>query len=138
VSEDADAKSYTFPIRAELIPGSTADLNNTSAADVHKNVDFTDTVSSPLTPPEVLRNWLTDWFNPLTGAITTVVAIVTGIIGWGLGPGNSIKNRSDSLKKWLNFLSTRLYNKLFDSILYSLFHTLYSKKNQLAVDRVSN
>ena len=40
------------------------------------------TITDPVPLSDVVRTWLTDWFNPLTGTWTTLTTIATGILGW--------------------------------------------------------
>jgi hypothetical protein len=40
------------------------------------------TITDPVPLSDIVRTWLTDWFNPLTGTWTTLTTIATGILGW--------------------------------------------------------
>lgn len=40
------------------------------------------TILEPIPLSDIVRTWLTDWFNPLTGTWTTLTTIATGILGW--------------------------------------------------------
>ncbi len=40
------------------------------------------TITDPVPLSDIVKTWLTDWFNPLTGTWTTLTTIATGILGW--------------------------------------------------------
>lgn len=40
------------------------------------------TITDPVPFSDIVKTWLTDWFNPLTGTWTTLTTIATGILGW--------------------------------------------------------
>lgn len=40
------------------------------------------TITDPVPLSEIVRTWLADWFNPLTGTWTTLTTIASGILGW--------------------------------------------------------
>jgi hypothetical protein len=77
--------NITTPIKViNLVNGKTAgpSLNIRS---INKNTDFIITVQPALTISEQINNFLTNWFNPLTGAYSTIATIATGILGWRIG-----------------------------------------------------
>jgi hypothetical protein len=53
--------------------------------------DLTLTILPPLPLSEIIKNWLNDYFNPLTGAWTTITTIGTGILGWRIWKGRKEK-----------------------------------------------
>jgi len=79
---------YTVSITADFdFPLTTRNLSlpsipNKPSATIKQFHDLTVTVLQPLTLEEQLHNFLTGWFNPLTGAYSTIVTIITGILGW--------------------------------------------------------
>jgi hypothetical protein len=50
--------------------------------DLRKQIPIIVTITDPIPLPDQIKNWLTDWFNPLTGTWTTITTIATGILGW--------------------------------------------------------
>jgi hypothetical protein len=40
------------------------------------------TIANPVPLSDIVKTWLTEWFNPLTGTWTTLTTIATGILGW--------------------------------------------------------
>jgi hypothetical protein len=50
--------------------------------DLKKQIPIIVTITDPIPLSDHLKNWLTDWFNPLTGTWTTITTIATGILGW--------------------------------------------------------
>jgi hypothetical protein len=57
------------------------------------------TIADPVPLSEIVKTWLTDWFNPLTGTWTTLTTIATGILGWRIWKRQSrrkiTKNKSE-------------------------------------------
>jgi hypothetical protein len=49
------------------------------------------TILDPIPLSDIVRTWLTDWFNPLTGTWTTLTTIATGILGWRIWKRKSSK-----------------------------------------------
>ncbi len=56
------------------------------------------TITDPVPLSDIVKTWLTEWFNPLTGTWTTLTTIATGILGWRIWKRQSkrrnTKNRS--------------------------------------------
>jgi hypothetical protein len=103
--ENATSEPHTLRINANIsIPIKVINLVNGKTAgpslsirSITKNKDFIITVQPPLTIPEHINNFLTSWFNPLTGAYSTIATIATGILGWRIGRRqgkNKEKNRN--------------------------------------------
>ena len=52
------------------------------------------TIANPVPLSEIVKTWLTDWFNPLTGTWTTLTTIATGILGWRIWKRQSKRRTS--------------------------------------------
>lgn len=50
--------------------------------DLKKQIPIIVTITDPIPLSDQIKNWLTDWFNPLTGTWTTITTIATGLLGW--------------------------------------------------------
>jgi hypothetical protein len=85
VLPNATALSYTVPLHADILLMPTFNPTNSTSASIKSISNFTLTVIPPLTIQEHLANFVKDWFNPLTGIVTTLSAIGSGIIGWRFG-----------------------------------------------------
>jgi hypothetical protein len=81
--DNATPRDYTIPVSA-LITYPSEFFGNPSA-NVTENSNITVTVLPSLTIPEQLNIFLHDWFNPLTGVITTLLSISAGVAGWTIG-----------------------------------------------------
>jgi hypothetical protein len=43
-------------------------------------------VRDPLTiAGEQIRSWFADWFTPFSGVLTSIISVITGILGWRIG-----------------------------------------------------
>jgi hypothetical protein len=85
--------NITIPIKViNLVNGKTSgpSLNIRS---ITKNTDFIVTVQPPLTISEQINNFITNWFNPLTGVYSTIATIATGILGWRIGKRQKDKQK---------------------------------------------
>ena len=88
---DAEDHPYTFPIIANItFPSQLTNYltnekyNNTGGARIVEHSDVTVTVLPPVSLQAQFNAFITDWFNPLTATFTTVVTIITGILGWSI------------------------------------------------------
>ena len=89
-SEDnASSRPYTFPINARItFPSQLTNYltnekyNNTGGAVINESSEVTITVLPKISPQEQFKTIITDWFNPLTTTYTTIIGIVSGILGW--------------------------------------------------------
>jgi hypothetical protein len=52
------------------------------------------TIANPVPLSEIVKTWLTDWFNPLTETWTTLTTIATGILGWRIWKRQSKRRTS--------------------------------------------
>jgi hypothetical protein len=89
VMENATIRPYSLPILANIyFPTSIGNylsnerINNTSSAVLVKSSNFTVTALEKLGFSDQLNSFLTTWFNPITGAYSAIVAIVSGALGW--------------------------------------------------------
>ena len=98
--DTALAQSYTVPIIAKLsLPetyliqfgGEEINFTNPSPINITKKSNITVIVENPPSTSEIIKNWLNDYFNPLTGAWTTITTIGTGILGWKIWKGKKKK-----------------------------------------------
>jgi len=85
VLPNATAMSYTVPLHAKVLLTPTFNPTNSTSASINSISNFTATVIPPLTIQEHLANFVNDWFNPLTGIVTTLSPIGSGILGWRFG-----------------------------------------------------
>jgi hypothetical protein len=80
VPPNATTRPHTFIITANIsfptqfFGQRTESITQTTAPTI--------TVLDSLTISQQYRNWLSEWFNPLTGAYSTVSTIINGILGW--------------------------------------------------------
>lgn len=78
-------QNFTVPVDLSTnVPGNTTDLQIKSKS-LTKETSFLMNITKPLSLNQQFRIWLSDWFNPLSGAITSVISIATGVVGWGIG-----------------------------------------------------
>lgn len=91
--DTATPKSFTLPLSANISFLTSVENTETGVRgpksqtlqQISKSSNLTITVLQPLTLSEHFRNFLNEWINPLTGAITAISATATGILGWLLG-----------------------------------------------------
>ena len=76
-------KPVAFEQNSSLIPFS----NTTSESTLVVNV------LQPLRPDEQLKQFLENWFNPLTGVYQTMSGIIGGVSGYLIGRINSRKSK---------------------------------------------
>ena len=76
--------SFPSQVKADIY-GIELKMNNPVGVKINKSMDFTVMVLKPLQPHEYIANFVNQWINPLTGAITAISAAATGILGWLLG-----------------------------------------------------
>jgi hypothetical protein len=106
VMKNATVEPHTLRMSAKItIPTTISNLvangvvlgTPPGTASIVKNVDFVITVLPPFTPQEQLNNFLTGWFNPLTGVLTTIATFATGILGWRIGkrPNRHKRQKAD-------------------------------------------
>jgi hypothetical protein len=88
-ADNASNHPHTFPIIANItFPSQLTNYltnekyNSTGGARIVEYSDVTVTVLPSVSFQEQFQNVITDWFNPLTSTYTTIVTIVTGILGW--------------------------------------------------------
>lgn len=90
-SKNAQARTYTVPIYAKIsfpktviahVGGSIFNFSNPISSNITQKTNLTFLVQQDAPPQQVLKNWLEDWFNPLTGTWTTITTISAGILGW--------------------------------------------------------
>ena len=72
---------FTLPISNVTIP--------IESRDVQKQANGLLNLFAPLTPIDQFRIWINDWFNPISGIITLIMSVATGVIGWGIGSKKS-------------------------------------------------
>jgi hypothetical protein len=88
---NANDRPYTFSIKANItFPSQLTNyltnekFNNTGGARMVKSSDVTVTVLPPLKIEEKFNYFITTWFNPLTSTYTTIITIITGLLGWSI------------------------------------------------------
>jgi hypothetical protein len=112
---NATALSYTVPLHAKILLTPTFNPSNSTSASINSISNFTATVISPLTIQEHLVNFVKDWFNPLTGIVTTLYAIGSGILGWRFGIRQ--KNKAKRLDMyWLLLIINKSIKDAFKMI----------------------
>jgi hypothetical protein len=84
-------RPYTFSIKANItFPSQLTNyltnekFNNTGGARMIKSSDVTVTVLPALKIEEKFNYFITTWFNPLTSTYTTIITIITGLLGWSI------------------------------------------------------
>jgi hypothetical protein len=80
---------YTFPIIANMTFPTKREnylsneiLNNNKSATIVERSVITATVLEPIPIEQKIDNFLTAWFTPITSAYSTIITIVSGIVGW--------------------------------------------------------
>lgn len=88
-ADNAGHRPHTFQITANItFPSQLTNyltnekFNNTGGARITEQSDVTVTVLPPVSFQEQFNNIITNWFNPLTSIYTTIIGIITGILGW--------------------------------------------------------
>lgn len=88
-TNNATIRPYSFPIVANItFPTSRTNylsneiLNNSVSANIVTRSVLTVDLLESIPFEQQVHNFLTSWFNPITGAYTTILTIVTGILGW--------------------------------------------------------
>lgn len=82
ISTNAQPVTYILPIKA-VMSFPPQYLGNPTES-IIKYFNLTLSVKEPTPLSEQLGNWLTQWFNPVTGVYTTISTIINGILGWRL------------------------------------------------------
>jgi hypothetical protein len=97
-SQDAEVRSYTLPISANIIfsteaklRNSTTGVNNSLFGSIRENLDLDVDVIKPLTFEERLNSFYTLWFTPITGMYAAIFGIIAGIMPWILTKYKRIK-----------------------------------------------
>jgi hypothetical protein len=96
---DEQLKTKEIPIKIRANISFPPSLTNRGGETYYNNKtisileysDLTLTILPPLPLSETIKNWLNDYFNPLTGAWTTITTIGTGILGWKIWKGRKEK-----------------------------------------------
>jgi len=88
--DNATPRDYTLPISANI--SFPSEFFGNPSANITENSNITAIVLPELTASEQLSIFVQDWFNPLSGIITTLSSVGSGIIGWIIG--NKTKERS--------------------------------------------
>jgi hypothetical protein len=88
-SEDAEIRSYTLPISANIIfpteaklRNSPSDVNNSLFGSINENLDLAVDVLKPLAFEEKLNSFYTSWFTPITGMYAAIFGIIAGFMPW--------------------------------------------------------
>ncbi|HSA75802.1 MAG TPA: hypothetical protein VLE21_06400, partial [Candidatus Nitrosocosmicus sp.] len=102
--DNASSRPYTFPINARItFPSQLTNYltnekyNNTGGAVIKVGSEVTMTVLPPVSLQEQFKTIITDWFNPLTTTYTTIIGIVSGILGWRIWKRSKKHNRNKKL-----------------------------------------
>jgi len=89
--ENATDRPYTFSIKANItFPSQLTNyltnekFFNTEGARMYETSDVTVTVLPPLKIEEKFNSFVTTWFNPITSTYTTIITIITGLLGWSI------------------------------------------------------
>jgi hypothetical protein len=89
--ENATDRPYTFSIKANItFPSQLTNyltnekFNNTGGARMVKSSDVTVTILPQLKIEEKFNYLITTWFNPITSTYTTIITIITGLLGWSI------------------------------------------------------
>ncbi len=95
-------RPYTFPIIANMtFPTSRENylsneiLNNNKSASIIERSLITATVLEPISLDQKINNFLTYWFTPLTGAYSTIITIISGILGWRIWKRGKRKKKKE-------------------------------------------
>jgi hypothetical protein len=84
---------FHLSLSSEIIPGIELTFNPNETSGVASGIH------SKRHNPTVHFSYIcccSDWFNPLSGVITTVVSVITGVLGWIYG---SRMKKDASMKK---------------------------------------
>lgn len=99
-ADNATIRPYSFPIIANITFPTSRDnylsnetLYNKESANIIKRSVFTATVLERIPLDQQLNNFLTSWFNPITGAYSTIITIITGILGWKIWKRKGKENK---------------------------------------------
>lgn len=89
--ENATDRPYTFSIKANItFPSELTNyltnekFFNIEGARMFETSDVTVTVLPALKIEEKLNSFITTWFNPITSTYTTIITIITGLLGWSI------------------------------------------------------
>jgi hypothetical protein len=89
---------FTIPIHKPA--GTSGNASNITipilSKDVQKQTSVLMNVNKALSPSELLRSWISDWFTPISAIITPIIGAVSGIIGWRIGSKSKQKNEAKS------------------------------------------
>ena len=100
VPENVTAGDYILPIFANTSFPSEFFAN--PSENITTNSNLTITIKQPLSWQEQFRTWLSDWFTPLSGIPVTIVSLISGILGWGIG--NKLNKRKDKkINDWVKW-----------------------------------
>jgi hypothetical protein len=83
VPKNAIADVHTIPIFATV--SFPSEFFGNPSENITTSLDLTIAVKEPLPWYEILRQGLSDWTEPLTVIPTTIVSIITGLLGLGIG-----------------------------------------------------
>ena len=91
MKENATDRPYTFSIKANItFPSELTNyltnekFFNTEGARMFETSDVTVTVLPALKIEEKFNSFITTWFNPITSTYTTIITIITGLLGWSI------------------------------------------------------
>jgi hypothetical protein len=100
---------HTIPITANIsIPTEAKVLTRGGSGDIYQNSvnenltqnsNITINVKHPLPWYEPIRSWLSDWSVHVFGIPTTIVSIITGILGWRIGERRQKRKKRQTNKQ---------------------------------------
>jgi hypothetical protein len=98
ISDNTKPGIYTIPILGDIssnltYPSPLEDAKTTISTHGVKTVEgkLKIEIQAPLPPLDQLRNWLSEWVDPLAGTYIAISTIINGILGWRIWKGRKIK-----------------------------------------------
>jgi hypothetical protein len=82
--------------------GQNKALINIASENVSTQTAFIVNIHPHSSLPEQIKQWLNDWFNPLTGTWTTVATVASGVLGWKIWRRNKNPDTENSIKNKTN------------------------------------